>query len=234
MGCFISISADSNSSPKPGRTSRELFKTKAYEELRSRLFNCQYEPGIVLSERQLAAELGMSKTPVKAALERLELEGFITVSPQSGIRIRELTDTEIAELYDVRIALECFVLRSVTGRLTIDQLDQWDRNLQTLAEIALDPSNRKQVVELDTEFHSLPSQFMGNQQIIKLMEQYSQKIRMVTHSVFTRLPNRAPQSLAEHREIYNAVRNGDGQSAAELMESHIRLGHNLLRNAIAK
>ncbi len=176
----------------------------------------------------------MSKTPIKAALERLELEGFITVSPQSGIRVRELTETEIAELYDVRVALECFVIRTVTGKLNPEQVKQWETNLDSLASVANDQSNRQYVVELDTEFHALPSLFLGNQQIIKLMQQYSQRIRMITNSVFARLPNRAPQSLSEHREILDAVRSGNEQKASDLMESHIRLGHKLLVATLAK
>lgn len=218
----------------PSSVARSLFKTKAYEELRSRFSNCQYEPGAFLSERQLAAELGMSKTPVKAALERLEQEGYITVSPQSGIRVRELSDSEIAELYDVRIAFECFVLRSIAGRLTEEQLHKWEDNLNRLATIAVDPNHRKRIVDLDTEFHALPCIYLGNQQIIKLMQQYSEKIRMVTNSVFTRLPDRASQSLKEHREIVAAVRKGEPQLASDLMEAHIRRGHRLLRDASSR
>ena len=173
----------------------------------------------------------MSKTPIKAALERLELEGYITVSPQSGITVRELSDSEVAELFEVRVALEGYVLRTVTGQLTAEQFAEWDANLSALAAIAGQAEKRQQVVELDTEFHALPSKFLGNQEIIRLMRQYSQKIRLVTFSVFSMLPNRAPQSLIEHREILEAVRSGNGQLASELMEKHIRLGQKLLSKA---
>src|SRR5215831_7744368 len=62
-----------------------LLKERAYDELKRRILNDDYPPGSFLAERRLAEELGMSKTPVKAALERLELEGFLLVSPQQGI-----------------------------------------------------------------------------------------------------------------------------------------------------
>lgn len=121
---------------------RELFKNRAYDKLKSRFFNNQYEPGTNLSERQLAEELGMSKTPVKTALERLEMEGFITVSPQSGIVVRELSDAEIADIYDVRIALEGFVLKSIAGKLSPGQIELWSQNLEALKNVAQSPEIR--------------------------------------------------------------------------------------------
>lgn len=214
-----------------GSHPRGLFKEQAYEELRSRFFRNEYSPGTRLSERKLAAELGMSKTPIKAALERLEMEGFITVSPQSGISVRELSDKEIEELFELRAALEGFVLRSLAGKLTIEQLGALEENLLKLEEIAGDPSRRHDVVMLDTQFHSLPSKFLGNEQILNLMQQYSDKIRMVTLRVFVLMPYRAAQSLEEHREIVESLRVGDGQKASDLMEAHIRLGHKLLTTA---
>ncbi len=208
---------------------RELFKNRAYDELRSRFSNCSYVPGTFLSERQLAAELGMSKTPVKAALERLEMEGFITVSPQSGIIVRELGDEEIADIYEIRIALEGYAVREIASCLTEQQLEQWEATLSALEKIANQPQeNRLQVVELDEEFHSLPIQFLGNQQILQTMHQLSAKNKMVVNSVFSLLPDRAGQSLYEHRQIVAAARAGDGVIAGQLMETHIRVGHEIL------
>src|SRR4051794_4236895 len=84
---------------------RSFLKDEAYEKIKGRLLEGDYAPGSFLSERQLAENLGMSKTPVKAALERLESEGFIAVSPQQGIVVRELSVREIADQYEIRAAL---------------------------------------------------------------------------------------------------------------------------------
>src|SRR5437899_8390145 len=97
---------------------RALLKDRAYDRIKVRLLNDDYPPGSFLSERQLAENLGMSKTPVKAALERLESEGFISVSPQQGIVVRELSVHEIADQYEIRAALESYTVRALAGRLT--------------------------------------------------------------------------------------------------------------------
>lgn len=223
------VSARRKSNGRP--VARELFKNRAYEELRSRLFSNQYRPGMFLSERQLAAELGMSKTPIKAALERLEMEGFVTVSPQQGIIVCDLSDKEIADLYEIRMALESYVARSLAGRLTLEQWRRWKVNLADLSKNATASRNRRRAVALDTEFHILPCEFLGNQQILKTMQQLSSRIEIVINRVFAVMPNRAAESLIEHRNIMRAVRQGNGQLAAELVEAHLRLGHQMLTEA---
>src|SRR5262245_64625446 len=114
---------------------RSFLKDRAYEGIKQRLLNSDYPPGSFLSERQLAESLGMSKTPVKAALERLESEGFITVSPQQGIVVRELSVGEIADQYEIRAALESYTLRTLAGRLTVDQVAQVRANLKAQARL---------------------------------------------------------------------------------------------------
>src|ERR1700742_2672191 len=84
---------------------RRLMKERAYDSLKQLILTETFEPGAFLSERQLAVRLKMSKTPVKAALERLESEGFIAVSPQQGIVVQDLTLEEIADHFEVREAL---------------------------------------------------------------------------------------------------------------------------------
>lgn len=218
---------------KADKAPRELFKNIAYDELRARFDNRLYPPGTFLSERQLADELGMSKTPVKAALERLELEGFITVSPQSGIVVRELSLDEITQMYEIRVALEGYVLRSLAGRLSKEQLAKWELNLKqyAAAEKESDSLSLRNAVLLDAEFHLLPSQFLGNKLIINTMQQFSVQMFQVINRVFSRLPSRVSQSLIEHREIVVAVRQGKGDKARELGENHLRVGHEVLVQA---
>lgn len=227
---------DSPPMPVPAQSSdekpRELFKIRAYEELKSRFFNYQYPPGTVLSERQLAEELGMSKTPVKAALERLQLEGFITVSPQSGIIVRELKLDELHELYEIRVALEGFVLKSVAGKLTADQLSVIENNLQRYAAIEGTSQTAREAAALDAEFHQLPVQFLGNQLIFNTLQKFSVRIVQLINSTFMQLPSRIGQSLIEHREIVEAIRAGRGEQARELGERHLRVGHEILVAAL--
>jgi DNA-binding GntR family transcriptional regulator len=92
-----------------------LLKEQAYQQLKQMLVDGTYVPGTFLSERRLAEQLGMSKTPVRAALERVEAEGYVTVSPQQGIVVRELSLREIKEHFEIRMALETHIVRRLAG-----------------------------------------------------------------------------------------------------------------------
>jgi DNA-binding GntR family transcriptional regulator len=206
---------------------RSFLKERAYEKIKHRLLNNDYPPGTFLSERQLAENLGMSKTPVKAALERLESEGFITVSPQQGIVVRELSIREIADLYEIRSALESFTLRSVAGKLTADQVAKVRENLRAYA--ALRNTGRvADGVELDAAFHMQFAEFLGNGEIMRVVTQLREKMQRVVTQVFSLSPTRIDTSYDEHTAIAAAVIDGDGARAAELVVRHLEMGKQLI------
>ena len=105
-----------NGSSARGGSGRGLLKERAYAEIKRRILGGKLAPGPFLAERQLAAQLGMSKTPVRSALERLESEGFLSISPQQGAIIRDLSVPEIADQYEIRMAIEAFVVRDAGGQ----------------------------------------------------------------------------------------------------------------------
>lgn len=205
----------------------ELLKNRAYEDLKARILKNEFPPGSFLAERQLAHTLGMSKTPVKAALERLELEGFIAVSPQQGIVVRELNVSEIVDQYEIRTALECFVVRSIAGHLREDQIARLEENLSAQKAI-LKQSKVQQGVALDAAFHIMLSEFLGNQEILRVMKQLREKIQRVVLLVVHASPQRIDTSYPEHRAIADAVIQGKADQAARLIEEHLERGRQLI------
>lgn len=206
---------------------RGLLKERAYELIKGRLLSDEYPPGSFLSERVLAEALGMSKTPVKAALERLEAEGYITVSPQQGIVVRELSLREIADQYEIRTALECYVLRTLAGKLTAEQVER------VRAQLAVQERHRHtaevaRAVELDAEFHIQFVEYLGNEEILRVIARLRDKMQRIVAQVFRVSPARFATSYEEHRAIAEAVIGGDGPRAAELIERHLTTGQRLL------
>jgi len=206
---------------------RGLLKERAYEEIKRRLLNNDYPPRSFLAERQLAEQLGMSKTPVKAALERLEHEGFITVSPQQGIVVRELAFEEIADQYEIRAALETYIVRAVAGRLTAGQVARLKANLKAQERIR-GKGDVGRGVELDAAFHALFAESLGNQEILRVMVQLRERMQRVITTVFQLNPGRIDSSYDEHRAIADAVIAGNGPDAARLVEWHLEVGKQLL------
>ena len=208
-------------------TRRSFLKEEAYERIKERLLNSDYPPGSFLSERQLAASLGMSKTPVKAALERLESEGLISVSPQQGIVVRELSVREIADQYEIRAVLESYALRTLAGQLTPDQVARVRANLTAQARLRGSFDVTKGV-ELDAEFHTQFVEFLGNGEILRVIVQLREKMQRVITEVFRLCPARIDTSYDEHAAIAAAVIAGDGAQAAELLIRHLELGKRLI------
>ena len=202
---------------------RSLMKERAYGEIKRGILAGDFPPGSFVAERQLAARLGMSKTPVRAALERLETEGFVTTSPQQGVVIRDVTVHEVADYYEIRAALETYVVRTVAGRLTAEQAQRLRANLKALAA-ARDGADVLRAVALDAEFHILFCEFLGNQEVLRVMGQLREKSQRVITKVFQSSPGRVAGSYEEHRAIAAAVLGGDAARAARLMEEHLEYG----------
>jgi DNA-binding GntR family transcriptional regulator len=206
---------------------RLLLKDAAYTRIKERLLSGEYPPGSFLSERQLADDLGMSKTPVKAALERLEAEGLIAVSPQQGIVVRELSLHEIADVYEIRAALESFTLQTLAGRLTPAQVKEVRANLAAQDRVR-GTGDMARGVELDAAFHTMFPKFLGNQEIIRVVGQLREKMQRVVTQVFRLCPTRLDSSYVEHDAIARAVIGGDGPKAAALIVAHLELGKRLI------
>jgi DNA-binding GntR family transcriptional regulator len=210
-----------------GLAARRLLKDRAYQEIKQRILNNGFAGGGFLAERQLASQLGMSKTPVRAALERLALEGFVTISPQQGIIIRDLSIRDIADQYEIRVALETYVLRSLAGRLTPAQIERLRANLAALKG-QRGSRDLERGIALDTEFHLLFCEFLGNQEILRVMNQLRAKIHRVISQVLTLDPDRLADSYEEHAAVADAVIRGDGALAARRIEDHLEAGKQLL------
>lgn len=206
---------------------RPLMKVLAYNEIKKFIQRGDLAPGSFLAERQLAAQLGMSKTPIRAALVRLEAEGFVTISPQQGIIIRDLTIPEIADQYEIRAALETYVVRTVAGKLTAPQVARLKDNLKAQEGLAAD-TDVARAVALDAEFHMMFCEFLGNREVLGVMGQLREKIARVITRVFQTHPVRVRTSYEEHCAIADAVIGGDGAAAARLIEHHLEVGKQFL------
>ncbi|MDZ4763357.1 MAG: GntR family transcriptional regulator [Chloroflexota bacterium] len=208
-------------------TRKHLLKDHAYTLLKTRIMDGDFNPGTFLSERQLAAQLGMSKTPIRAALERLDVEGFVSVSPQQGVIVREMSVQEVNDLYDLRIALETFVMRRVAGRLNEGQV----RQLQDFIDEQYQQVPGKTVAEyrgLDADFHLTLCAFANNNEILRVMKHQRERLTHIITNVLKRVPERMTVGINEHVTILQVLVDGDGEMAARLMQTHLENGKRIL------
>lgn len=206
---------------------RGLFKSRAYDEIKQMILSGELAAGAFIAERPLAIRLGMSTTPVRSALQRLEVEGLLSISPQQGAVVRDFSFREITELYEIRMALEPFVARQIAGRLTTAQVERVQANLEAQRE-NLDRRDIGLCVQLDEDFHTLFSEFLDNREICRVMGQLRDKTHRVFHRVFSRNPDRMEGSYEEHVTIAQTIIHGDAELAARRVEAHLDFGRRAL------
>ncbi len=200
-----------------------MLRERAYQEIKHLLFASATLSEPFLSQRKLARQLGIGNTPVRSAIERLESEGLILISPQQGIAVRELRTREIIEHYEIRQALEPYIIRRIAGHLTVDQEQSIRQNLAKQKVLATG-NDILQTTVLDTEFHLLFCQFLDNQEIYRTMLQLRDKIHRVILRMAQVSPERSEASCQEHVDLSEAVFLGEADRAAGLMYAHLEQG----------
>ena len=211
--------------PRPA--TRPTLATRAYEDLKNLLMKGAYAPGDFLTEGELARRLKMSKTPVRTALTRLEMDGFVTVSPQQGIVVRESSIHEVLDIFDIRMALETFVVRRLATTITPPQIERLRANLEAQSRAAKEHDNPT-TTRLDTEFHLMLCEFAGNQEIREVMERMRAKLHRIILGIQNTNPARILDGNREHEAIAEAILRGNGEEAARLVVQHLEWGKKYL------
>jgi DNA-binding GntR family transcriptional regulator len=208
-----------------------LLKDRAYAELKSLIQSGVFAPDTFLSERQLVQRLGMSKTPIRSALEHLEAQGLVAVSPQQGIVVKDLSAREIAELFDFRSAIEPFIVRRLAERsLPAKQVVRLKANLKS-QRAAVNAEDALAATKLDIEFHMLLAELLDNRELLSWLARCFDKLERAILRINRLAANRMPRSQADHASIAMLVLKSRGGAAAKAMAEHLQYGRQFLLNA---
>ena len=215
-------------SAMPLALDRELLKERAYRELKELIQSGELPPHEALSERQLAERLGMSKTPIRAALGVLEVQGLVFVSSQRGIFVRELTAREINELFETRIAIEPFVVRQLAKRRwTPEQRAALNENLLR-QRAAAKQEDALSSTKLDIEFHLLLLGVLDNREMIAWSECCFDKLHRSVLHINQAVPGRLLKSWKDHAAIAAAILKGNPAQAVSRVIEHLNYGRQFL------
>lgn len=175
-------------------------------------------PGARISDSALAQELGVSRTPVREAMLRLEREGFLEVDVGRGFFVRPLSAREVRETYPIIWTLEVLALRTspTPGAATFAELARINAEL---AEAADDPERR---IDLDADFHRTLLEGCGNERLMAMIAAQKAVIRRYEYA-FMQNAGRVPVSTRTHEEIAAAFREGRVDDAAPLLERNWRI-----------
>ncbi|OJF93639.1 GntR family transcriptional regulator [Pararhizobium antarcticum] len=210
-----------NDDTKSAKPVPENTVERAYLHLRDRTVSFGYRPGERINEVELAASLGMSRAPVREALNRLIADGLVVMEPGRGFFCRKLSAKEIADLFAVRADLEVSAVRAACGHadpLALETLTKdWEEVLAKQAGLSVDA-----LVTADEDFHIRLAGLAGNAERLRYLGNINARIRFVRRINLEEEGRRAA-SLAEHALILAAVRAGDAQAAGHLVARHLSI-----------
>ncbi|MET3395330.1 DNA-binding GntR family transcriptional regulator [Variovorax sp. 1140] len=208
----------------PAATDASAFRTRAdevYAQLKRDVADFILLPGDRFTEGEISDRLGVSRTPVRQALFRLQQEGFVEVLFRSGWRVLPFDFDQFEQLYDLRMVLET---------TAVHRLCETDRHidrgmLDTLADIWLVPAAQRstdmaQVAQWDEAFHCSLVAAAGNAEMARVHGDVTDRIRIIRRLDFTKQP-RIDATYDEHAKILKAVRANRGDQAAMLLRAHI-------------
>lgn len=195
----------------------KTLQEQAYEIIKERLVNCEYEPGSFLNTLALQEQLGFSRTPIREALGRLEKENLIMVVPKKGILVRSIDMNMLNTIYETRMLLEPYIVRTYGARVSPEALVRM-RERFSVTPISTD--TKTHFYEYDGEFHALLYAACPNVYLVQALSQiYTQnrRVRVLSGNVVYRLKD----SSQEHINIIDSLLEGDTEQAAKAMEKHL-------------
>ncbi len=194
----------------------ESLTSMAFRHIRTYLLNGELAEGERLTEESVAQRLGISKSPVREAFNRLEADGLIRIEPRRGVYLRTFSVKEIEDLYDFREALEVHAVRH--ARITPELIADLQENLARHAEYhaARDRSN---YIAVDIQFHAAIAAATGNAMLGQALERLQDQLSILRRKTFDLSSSKA---VAAHQAITTALAAGDREAAAAVMQRHIR------------
>ncbi len=191
---------------------------RVYEQTKAMAVLFEFKPGERLNEGDIAKRLGVSRTPLREALNRLTTEGFLRFVPGKGFFCRELDANEIFDLYELRKTIEVAAVQLVVERAQDQDIDSL---LSFLDETGPDPGERTtaELVALDETFHERLIAMSGNAEMLRVLHNVNARIRFVRWIDMDRA-NRVNTQM-DHRHILSAVKARDAKACASALERHI-------------
>lgn len=208
-----SLEAEVGGEPKPAQPLSEL----AYHALSGMLLSGELQPNELVTERQIAARLGISRTPLREAVRRLEGERFFERQRSGALVVRPLPIEEFVNILAVRSLLEGEAARLAAGHIPKDELQRLRNLIDKFRRLPPD-AKIPEFAERDRDLHLLIASACGNPVLERMLEDLRTRLSMFR---FGRAPSRRATVCDEHLAIIDALLEGDGAAARSAMQHHI-------------
>ncbi len=205
-------------------------EAEVYVKLEEEILSGMHKRGDALTEIALSERLGVSRTPVRAALRRLAEEGLVEISPNKGAVVVGVTVDDLIDTYKIRMRLEGLASAMAAGRLADEERFALKEAVE-LSEFYMGKGDAEHLKELDTTFHSIIFKASGNRMLCKILSELHRNIKAYRKLSLT-VPGRLEKSQDEHKEILKAILEGDSAKADMLTSLHVERAMNNMLEAM--
>lgn len=202
----------------------------AYERLKRLIVSVELPPGTIVNEEELRLRLGIGRTPIREALQRLERDHLVTIIPRRGVLVSPIDVGDLALLYESRSILEPYVHRLAAARGTERHWKTMQDAIDIADELGTDAA-WTELLHADRVCHEQVWEAADNRFLTQTLEMLYTQSERLWHQ-YVRNVSDLRSALVEHRVILDALRNGDGQNAADLIEGHVRSFENQTRGVL--
>ena len=190
-----------------------------FNTLRKAILRGELKPGERLMEIQLANKLGVSRTPIREAIRKLELEGLVLMIPRKGAEVAQITEKNMQDVLEVRKALEELSVQLVCERITPEQVEEMTMAAEDFRKV-LKSGDVTKIAEADVKFHDIIFAATNNQRLITLLNNLREQMYWFRVE-YLKQKECYPQLLEEHDKLIALISGGEVEEACELMGCHI-------------
>ena len=214
---------------------------QAYNYLKEMILSGRLDPEVLYSETRMSAEIGISRTPMREAIQCLSQDGYITVVPSKGFTLRKLNEEDMEESIQIRCAIEGFCIHKAAAEAGTRKgqkllsameklLNKQEKTLlskngpsrENLESGNFNSAGLDQFTEYDHQFHLALVNYVDNREFNQMFQRLTYLIHLTTKGTLS-VPGRMEDTLGEHRQFFACLKAGDGDMAYKLMMEHLMM-----------
>jgi len=194
-------------------------RRRVYEHLREQLLNGEIAPPEHLIEARIAKELGTSRTPVREALHSLELEGLIESIPRVGYVVKPISEQEVGEICEIRMAIEGVAARWAMEKANKNLIEELKNNI-SISDLKVSKGDAKAFIDLDARFHEIIARYSGSQRLLELAQTLRRHmLRYRVQSIYSF--DNVLRAIEGHKGILRAIEKRDLEEVNKAIRNHM-------------
>ena len=200
-----------------GKNEGKYLKAHAYEVIKEKIVHCELAPGSPISEKELMAEIGVSRTPIREAFHKLEDENLVKIYPKRGIFVTDISPKDIGDIYMLRVLLEPFAARLAASFIDLKALEPYHEIWRDL-HYDYEPDEH---IRIDRNFHRLIAESTDNKHLNQILFRLYDQVNRIRLLSLRRIKERREETRQEHLAIITALMARDEDGSEQAMRAHL-------------